>query len=94
MRTMTFAFASALAFATAAAAFASPAAARNGLNNVNVQRDNGYAAYDQSPSRTANYGPSYDHCFNLATARGETPKSSTHEFNEFMDQCEAGQIPG
>lgn len=84
MRIMTFAILSALSVATLAPTFA----------NAATVREDGLRAQASTRDQTYSHEAAYDHCFNLATARGESRVSSKIQFNEFMNECQAGQIPG
>lgn len=85
MHTFTTALISAtLVSAAAAVAVSAPALARNSSNYSQAAM----TARDQAyPSTTR-----FDSCRDLAVQRGDSQLESRHEYESFMNQCEAGQI--
>lgn len=84
MRTFTTALISAALVSAAAVAVSAPALARTSSNYSQAAM----TARDQAYPSTARF----DACRDLAVQRGDSRLESRHEYDSFMDQCEAGEI--
>jgi hypothetical protein len=84
MRTFTTALLSAALVSAAAITASAPASARQ----VSDYSRAAMTAQDQAYPSVARF----DACRDLAVQRGDSRLESRHEYEAFMDQCEAGQI--